>query len=255
MRKQVLAMMTAVLVVVMMVGCVGPEEKTLRLLHWNIQNGMWDGQNDNYDRFVEFVKSKDPDVCVWCEAQSIWKTDSDQPLDKADRYLVEHWGELAERYGHSYWGIGGYRDSYPQVITSKYPIQYVDKIVGDDNIIVAHGAGWATIEVEGKTINIVTLHTWPHGYAYRAEDREVSKAEQGGDKYRAKEIQYICENTIGKVPEAENQLWMMMGDFNSRSRVDNDVYGYADTDPNDNDRYCNGFIIFYFMSKSIKIGI
>lgn len=24
---------------------------------------------------------------------------------------------------------------------------------------------------------------------------------------------------------------MMMGDFNSRSRVDNDVYGYADNDP------------------------
>lgn len=231
MRKQVLAMMTVLLATVMMIGCTEPEVRTFRLLHWNIQNGMWDGQNDNYDRFVEFVKSKDPDVCVWCEAQSIWKTDSDQPLDKADRYLVEHWGELAARYGHSYWGIGGYRDSYPQVITSKYPIQYVDKIVGDENIIVSHGAGWATIEVEGKTVNIVTLHTWPHAYAYRAEDREASKAEQGGDKYRAKEIQYICENTIGKVPEAENQLWMMMGDFNSRSRVDNEVYGYADNDP------------------------
>ena len=231
MRKQVLAMMTVLLATVMMIGCTEPEVKTFRLLHWNIQNGMWDGQNDNYDRFVEFVKSKDPDVCVWCEAQSIWKTDSDQPLDKADRYLVEHWGELAARYGHSYWGIGGYRDSYPQVITSKYPIQYVAKIVGDENIIVSHGAGWATIEVEGKTVNIVTLHTWPHAYAYRAEDREASKAEQGGDKYRAKEIQYICENTIGKVPEAENQLWMMMGDFNSRSRVDNEVYGYADNDP------------------------
>ena len=43
-------------------------QTTLRLLHWNIQNGMWDGQNDNYDRFVEYVKSKDPDICVWCEA-------------------------------------------------------------------------------------------------------------------------------------------------------------------------------------------
>ena len=85
--------MTALLVAVMMIGCTEPEVKIFRLLHWNIQNGMWDGQNDNYDRFVEFVKSKDPDVCVWCEAQSIWKTDSDQPLDKADRYLVEHWGD------------------------------------------------------------------------------------------------------------------------------------------------------------------
>ena len=63
MRKQVFVMMM-VSAVVMMIGCAEPEEKTFRLLHWNIQNGMWDGQNDNYDRFVEFVKSKDPDVCV-----------------------------------------------------------------------------------------------------------------------------------------------------------------------------------------------
>ena len=100
-------------------------QTTLRLLHWNIENGMWDGQNDNYDRFVEFVKSQDPDVCVWCEAQSIWKTDSDQKMAKEDRYLVDGWGELAARYGHRYWGIGGYRDNYPQVITSKYPITYI----------------------------------------------------------------------------------------------------------------------------------
>ncbi|MBO6221804.1 MAG: hypothetical protein J6N46_07690 [Bacteroidales bacterium] len=106
----------------------------MRLLYWNIQNVMWDGQNDNYDRFVDFVKAKDPDICVWCEAQSIWVTDSDQAMPKEDRYLVEGWGELAARYGHKYWGIGGYRDNYPQVITSKYPITYIDKIVGESPI-------------------------------------------------------------------------------------------------------------------------
>lgn len=204
----------------------------MRLLYWNIQNGMWDGQNDNYDRFVEYVKSQDPDVCVWCEAQSIWKTDSDQKMDEADRYLVKNWGELAARYGHQYWAIGGHRDNYPQVITSKYPINMISKIVGDpEDVIVSHGAGWATVEVNGKTVNLVTLHTWPHAYAYQAEDRDASKAEQGGDKYRAREMRYICENTIGTVEGAENQYWVMMGDFNSRSRLDNDVYGYADDDP------------------------
>lgn len=212
-------------------GCSNQGEKTLRLLHWNIQNGMWDGQNDNYDRFVKFVKSQDPDICVWCEAESIWKTDSDQALDPEDRYLADNWGELAKRYGHEYWGIGGHRDSYPQVITSKYPITYISKIIGEESdVLVAHGAGWATIEVNGKTINIVTLHTWPHGYAFGAEDANASRAENGGDKYRAKEIRYICENTIGTVENASAQLWMMMGDFNSRSRLDNDQYGFAEDD-------------------------
>lgn len=204
---------------------------TMRLLYWNIQNGMWDGQNDNYDRFVEFVKEKDPDICVWCEAQSIFLTDSDQAMPAEDRYLVDGWGELAERYGHKYWGIGGWRDNYPQVITSKYPITYIDKIVGEEpDSVVVHGAGYAVVEVNGKAVNIVTLHTWPMSYAPGAADLEASKAENGGSKYRAKEIEYICEHTIGTVPDAENELWMMMGDFNSRSRLDNDKYGLPEDD-------------------------
>lgn len=232
MKKHFITILTAALAAVMLFGCSKPEQTTLRLINWNIQNGMWDGQNDNYDRFVNFVKAQDPDVCVWCEAQSIWKTDSDQKMDAEDRYLVANWGELAARYGHKYWAVGGHRDNYPQVITSKYPINVVSKILGNpDDVIVAHGAGWFTVEVNGKTVNIVSLHTWPHAYAYKAEDQEASKAENGGDKYRAREIQYICEHTIGTVEGAENQLWMMMGDFNSRSRVDNDQYGYAEDDP------------------------
>lgn len=217
----------SIIAIVMFLGCTSSDEQTLRLLHWNIQNGMWDGQNDNYDRFVEFVKSQDPDICVWCEAESIWETDTDVEMNHKDRYLVENWGELAARYGHKYWGIGAHRDSYPQVITSKYPITYVSEIDGDgSDVLVVHGAGWATIDVHGKKVNIVTVHLWPFAYGYQVEDKELSKAENGGDKYRAREIRYICENTIGTVPDAKNQYWMMMGDFNSRSIADNGHYGY-----------------------------
>ena len=28
------------------------KDGTIRLLYWNIQNGMWDGQGDNYERFI-----------------------------------------------------------------------------------------------------------------------------------------------------------------------------------------------------------
>lgn len=63
-------------------GCAR-EGKDVRLLYWNIQNGMWDGQNDNYDRFVNFVKEKDPDICVWAEAQSIFYTDTDECMKEA----------------------------------------------------------------------------------------------------------------------------------------------------------------------------
>lgn len=207
------------------------DKEHVRILYWNIQNGMWSGQGDNYDRFVDWVNEQNPDICVWCEAQSNYKTGTAEPMEAADRYLIENWEKLAMRYGHTYYYVGGHRDNFPQVITSKYPIKNVSRITGSEpDSVVTHGAGWAQIEINGQTLNVVTLHTWPQAFAFRAEDREASKAERGGDKYRLMEMEYICKHTIGTVPEAAGQYWMMMGDFNSRSRIDNAVYKYPEED-------------------------
>lgn len=62
-------------------------QKNFRLLYWNIQMGMWDGQSDNYERFVNWIVSKDPDVCVWTEAATLCATDSEEHLPKEQRYL------------------------------------------------------------------------------------------------------------------------------------------------------------------------
>ena len=232
--KKYLAAVSAILAAVLLTACrEKPRNESpvpVKLLYWNIQNGMWDGQTDNYERFVNFVKEQDPDICVWCEAQSIYKSLSDEQMEVKDRYLVDGWGDLAKRYGHEYWGTGGWRDSYPQVITSKYPITYVKKIVGEEpDSVVVHGAGWATVSIGSKTLNLVTLHTWPFAYAYRATDTEASKAAREGDAYRTMEIKYICDHTISSAPSGDG-LWMMMGDFNAVSPKDNDRYGYAPDD-------------------------
>lgn len=211
--------------------CSARGKEHLRLLYWNIQNGMWADQCRNYDRFVEWVESMSPDICVWCEAQSIYKSGTAEKLDPKERYLTDGWAELAARYGHKYWYVGGHRDNYPQVITSRYPIENVLRIVGQrPDSVVSHGAGWACVEVAGNKINIVTLHTWPQAWAFEAANREQSRAEHGGDAYRRMEIEYVCTHTIGTQPDADKQLWMMMGDFNSRSRKDNYIYGYPDND-------------------------
>ena len=207
--------------------------KEYKLLYWNIQNGMWSDQGNGYDGFVAFVKDLDPDICVWCEAESRYVTDSAVKMQMPeDQYLPWNWDILAARYGHRYTLICGKRDTFPQVITSKYPLKIVRRVTGNgDDIIVVHGAGWAKVDL-GKAgeLNIVTLHTWPQRYAYMAEDREASAAEQGGDVFRSREIRYICEQTIATVPGAENQNWMMMGDFNAISSVDNYHYGMDPAD-------------------------
>jgi endonuclease/exonuclease/phosphatase family metal-dependent hydrolase len=214
-------------------GKKSPEGR-IKVLYWNIQNGMWSGQPDNYDRFVEWVAAYDPDVCIWAEAQSIYLDGTSKHMPAADRYLIDGWSELATRYGHGYWTVSGHRDNYPQVITSKYPVETVARIVGaEPDSVVSHGAGWSRIEFGGNTVNLVTAHLWPQGYTFGLKDKagqDASRAENGGDKYRRMEVEYICEHTVGSVKDAAQQMWLMAGDFNSRSPFDNWFYKYPEND-------------------------
>lgn len=211
-----------------------PVNNRLRLLYWNIQNGMWDGQNDNYDRFVEFVRSQDPDICVWCEARTNYQRDTAKAMDPKGVYLPDNWGLLASRYGHRYWYIGEYRDRFPQVITSRYPIENVARIAGaEPDSVVAHGCGWARINYAGNVLNLVTVHTWPQKYGYDVpeSERKADAARCGGDRYRRKEMEYICRHTILTSANAEKENWLMMGDFNAVSRVDSGAYDFASDSP------------------------
>ena len=201
---------------------------TLRVLLWNIQNGMWADQHNNYDNFVAWVKKYDPDVCIWCESETIYKDKTS--TSTSSKYLTGGWPTLCKRYGHSYSAVGGNRDNYPQTVTSKYPITTVQRIT-DTNVSgkpISHGAGHFTITVNGKKINIVSLHMWPQAYGFgvASADREASQANNEGDKYRAFEMQYIVDQTVNNAKYAGEKYWIFGGDTNSKSRLDNWFFGY-----------------------------
>ena len=223
--RKISTLLAAAVAVLVFASCSA--EKPLRVLYWNIQNGMWDGQTDNYERFTDWVQQQNPDICVWCESVTLYYTNTAESMPQEERYLPDGWMELAARYGHQYVYMGGHRDDYPQVITSKYPIENVKRIVGNgQDSVVTHGAGWAKIKFNGKDLNIVTLHTWPQKYSFgiTKAQRDSSKAINGGDRYRRKEMEYICKETVGKSSNAAQEYWMMLGDFNAKSRVDNWFY-------------------------------
>lgn len=203
----------------------------LRLLYWNIQNGMWYDQANNYKDFVAFVKKYDPDVCVWCEAASIYKDNSYTAAPSGSRYLPSNWLTLSKRYGHNYAATGGWRDNYPQEITAKYPITTVLKITNTDTSgkPVSHGAAIHKITVAGQDIYFVTCHMWPQAYGYgvATSDQERSKAANEGDYYRQFEMQYIIDHSINDPSYAGVDKWVLLGDMNSRSRVDNGTYNYS----------------------------
>ena len=200
----------------------------LRVMLWNIQNGMWADQHNNYDNFVKWVAKWDPDICIWCESETIYKDKTNTAT--STKYLPDGWTELCKRYGHTYAEVGGNHDNYPQTVTSKYPISVVRRFtstnVSGQNI--SHGAGHFTITVDGKKINIVAMHMWPQSYApgVATAEREESTANGGGDIYRAFEIQYLVDQTVNNPKYAGEEYWLVGGDTNAWSRLDNWFYGY-----------------------------
>ena len=206
----------------------------LRLLYWNIQDGMWSDQANNYDNFVAFVKKYDPDICVWCEAASIYKDNTNSSQTSSLRFLPGGWASLAARYGHNYCALSGWRDNFPQEITSKYPITTLLKIT-DTNLSgkpVAHGAAVQQVNVNGRLLHFVTCHMWPQAYGYGVSTakREESAAANEGDYYRQFEMQYIVSHTVNDPAYSGVVDWILLGDLNSRSRLDNWYLGYPDND-------------------------
>ncbi|MBO5235024.1 MAG: metal-dependent hydrolase [Alistipes sp.] len=209
------------------------DSKNLRILYWNIQNGMISDQHNNYDNFVKWVKKWDPDICIWCESETIYKDKSG--TGTSSKYLPDGWAQLCTRYGHAYAAVGGNRDNYPQTITSKYPIKTVKRIT-DTNVSgkpVSHGAGHFQIEVHGKKINFVTLHMWPaaHAYGVSSSKQEASAAAKEGDYYRKHEMQYIVDQTVNNSAYAGEEYWILCGDTNSHSRMDDWSTKYSEKDP------------------------
>ena len=207
-------------------------KSTTRLLYWNIQNGMWSDQGEDYVHFVNWVKEKNPDICVWCEAQPIYKTGTGDKLDNIkewkynDELLFGMWHRISKRYGHRYVYLSGHRDYYPQVVTSRYPLEIVHRMVGNADTTVVHGAGWYRLKRSGKTVNIVTIHS----SVLPKHQRRNNALDYRTDYYLAMEMGYILDHTYKTSPDPDSEYWMMMGDFNSFSRVDNYFYHWEEDD-------------------------
>ncbi len=164
---------------------------TLKIISYNILEGMKNDRSNNYNKFVEWVQSYKPDVLALQEVNGFRQRD----LEK-----------LAARWGHSY-VITNVKstDNFPVAITSRYPIDSRRKVT----LHVSHGAIFA--KLRDADLNIVVTHFWPQAYWKTVGDNR-------GNEYRLQEANVILDSTIRKFPTEKN--WMFMGDFNSVNRKD-----------------------------------
>ena len=195
-----------------------------KLLSWNIQDGMWCDQFDDYVHFVAYINEINPDVFCIQEAATHWDIDG-KNLSHYLRYLpypdqknVESkwdnpsgWVALAKRWGHEYVVMGPYKDNYPVVITSKYPIEIIERLRGDENTTVSHGALYAKVHfTDDISVNLVNLHLQPDNIA-------------NASNFRMNEINFYLSKTINSKEHYRDEHWLMMGDFNSNVGKNVDV--------------------------------
>lgn len=162
--------------------------ETLKVLSYNVLEGMKLDKANNYDNFVAWVSEQAPDILA---------------LEETNGFTKETLTALSTRWGHPYAEMCK-ESGYPVSITSKHPIEVVSRILDG----VWHGG----IHVKIKGINVLVLHLYPFSYAPAGSDAA------NGDAYRLEEIQTYLDNTIRKHPE--ETYWLMMGDFNSLSPLD-----------------------------------
>ena len=185
----------------------------VRFMDYNIMNGMWWDQYNNYERFVTWVNGQSPDVLAFCETATHWnETKGKLPNTPEARYLPSNLDKLALRWGHQYTALGPHQDNYPVAITSKYPIEVVQRI-GEG---LSHGA----LHVKIRGVNYVVIHTWPQRFSMGDKTRK----DNGGDQTRYDELKKTLDLTINNPEFKDEKYWVMTGDMNSRSPRDRKHY-------------------------------
>ncbi len=225
-----------------------PRERILRIMDYNIQNGMWADQHNNYDNFVKWMNEQDIDIAVFCEASTIYIDHTGDKQVNEKRYLpykgqsyergkTEHleptgWIELAARFGHKYVAVGAHQDNYPVVITSKYPIKFTQRLGGEG---ISHGGIHSQVEVDGKVVNLVGFHTWPQafemGYKRGTPEANESIRNNGGHKTRKDEFQAFMERSILNPQFADEKYWIITGDMNCLTPLDDRHYNFGYENP------------------------
>ena len=147
-------MIKALLILILTAACTLPTfaENKVRVISFNILEGMKTDTTPGKQVFVDWVKKQAPDILA---------------LQECNKFTQKSLEELARSYGHPY-AVIVKEKGYPTGLTSKYPITDIQKITNN----MTHGFILARV----KDLNIVVLHLNPHSYMKRRAEMALPDA-------------------------------------------------------------------------------
>lgn len=134
----------------------------LRVLSYNILEGMVTDTTKGKEVFVQWVKQFNPDIVA---------------LQECNKFTQKTLEELAAAWGHPY-AVIVKENGYPTGLTSRYPVTNIRKVTEN----MTHGFIMAHV----LDYNIVVLHLNPHKFRKRREEISsiLANIEQTKDKRR-----------------------------------------------------------------------
>lgn len=155
------------------------QPQQLKVMAYNIWNGFdWGKDTARHDMFIQWAKEQQADVMA---------------LQELCGYTAEKLQADAEKWGHPY-SIIIKEDGYPVGITSRQPIELIEKVREE----MWHGM----LHVKTYDIDFFVVHLSPSDVNIRMREAEI-----------------ITE----KVKAIDNDKFLILGDFNSHSPMDADL--------------------------------
>lgn len=184
--KKIISQLFSLIVVCALAMGANAQERTLKLISYNVYWGMKQDTTAHKTKFTQWFKEQNPDIVA---------------LQEVNGFTQQQIQEFAESYDHPYAIIvrepaADGAISFPVALTSKYPIVNVRRIV--DNMI--HGL--IVAEIEGHHFMVTHFHPF-------------SAVKRGH------EIDLVLATASSGSPQ---EKWLLMGDLNSVSPLDKSEY-------------------------------
>ena len=192
--------------------------QSLKIIEYNIRNGMQYDQWQGYAGLVNWVRLQDPDILVLCEGRSLYATDG-KKLPKAEQDFPDRIDAFAEQWGHPYTAVSAEDGPYPVLVTSRYPLEVVQQLCG--KALYAHGG----VHIRVAGLNLVAFQ----GLEPVTKIKELPVCKPAEETRRVAEMAAVAAQTVGNPALADGKNWILTGSLGGQSVADSLFYAMRHT--------------------------